>query len=150
MERDVFVAQDASVGLRGVLRSDIRCVQRGDGARIVPPSPTPGGLLTPLTLYAECLERVRSVLVFFSTSGKVNAAVLAELESEVRATVSSAHTAMLPVADVEADLDRIAIMTLPEVAAATASRAMRRWIVAASERLGTASPSRPPGNEARP
>jgi len=106
--------------------------------------------LPSLTLYSECLERVRSVLVFFSTTGKVNAAVLAELESEVRATVSSAHVAMLPLADVEADLDRIAAMTLPEVAAATASRAMRRWIEIASERIGPPIPPRPHGEEARP
>jgi hypothetical protein len=107
-------------------------------------------LLTSLTLYSECLERVRSVLVFFSTTGKVNAAVLAELESEVRATVSSAHAAMLPIADVDADLERIAAMTLPEVAAATASRAMRRWIVTASERIGAPMPPPLPGEEARP
>lgn len=91
--------------------------------------------MTSLTPYSECLERVRSVLVFFATTGRANAAVLAELESEVRATVSAARVALLPTEDVEADLDRLAAVTLPEVAAGTASRMMRGWIVMASQRL---------------
>ena len=88
-----------------------------------------------LTPYSECLERVRSVLVFFATTGRANAAVMAELESEVRATVSAARVALLPIEDVEADLDRLAAMTLPEIAAGSASRMMRGWLVIASQRF---------------
>jgi hypothetical protein len=100
--------------------------------------------LTSLTPYSECLERVRSVLVFFATTGRANAAVLAELESEVRATVSAARIALLPVEDVEADLERLAAVTLPEVAAGTASRMMRGWIVMASQRLNGTDPTAHP------
>jgi hypothetical protein len=94
-----------------------------------------GGLLTSLTPYSECLERVRSVLVFFGATGRANAAVLAELESEVRATVSAARVALLPIEDVEADLDRLAALILPEGPAANASRMMRGWLTMASERM---------------
>jgi hypothetical protein len=95
----------------------------------------PGGRLPSLTPYSECLERVKSVLVFFAATGRANAAVLAELESEVRATVSAARTAVVPSADVETDLDRIASVTLPEMPASTASRMMRRWAAMAFERI---------------
>jgi hypothetical protein len=90
---------------------------------------------TARNFYSESLERVRSVLVFFATPGRANAAVLAELESEVRVTVSAARMALLPIDDVQADLDRIAALTLPEVAAGTASRMMRGWLAMASERM---------------
>ena len=90
--------------------------------------------MTSLTPYSECLERVRSVLVFFATTGRANAAVMAELESEVRATVSAARVTLLPIEDVEADLDRLAAMTLPEIAAGSASRMMHSWLVIASQR----------------
>ena len=88
-----------------------------------------------LTPYFECLERVRSVLVFFAATGAANSAVLAELESEVRATVSAARFAILPIEDVQADLDQLAAAALPESAAASASRMMRGWLVMASERM---------------
>ena len=91
--------------------------------------------MTSLTPYSECLERVRSVLVFFAASGRGNTAVLAELESEVRATVSAARVALLPIDDVEADLDRLAAVTLPEGPAGNAARIMRGWIAMASERM---------------
>ena len=91
--------------------------------------------MTSLAPYSECLERVRSVLVFFATTGRANAAVLAELESEVRATLSAARVALLPIEDVQADLERVAALTLPEFAAGTASRMMRGWLVMASERM---------------
>ena len=97
--------------------------------------------LTSLTPYSECLERVRSVLVFFATTGRANAAVLAELESEVRATVSASRVALLPIEDVEADLDRLAAVTLPEGPAANASRIMRGWIAMASQRPTPDEPS---------
>jgi hypothetical protein len=90
--------------------------------------------------YAECLECVRSVLVFFGTTGKVNAAVLAELESEVRATVSAASAALLTIDDVKNDLDRLATNTLPEGPAATASRLMSAWVVMASQRSSADRP----------
>jgi hypothetical protein len=112
--------------------------------------PTQGESLSTLTPYSECLERVRSVLVFFSTTGRVNAAVLAELESEVRATLSSARVALLPVEDVEADLERVAMITLPEVAAATATRMMRGWLVMASERMYVERSPDEPGESERP
>lgn len=75
------------------------------------------------------------MLVFFATTGRANAAVLAELESEVRATLTAARVALLPMEDVQADLERVAALTLPEVAAGTASRLMRGWLVMASERM---------------
>ncbi len=85
--------------------------------------------------YSECLERVRSVLVFFATTGAANAAVLAELESEVRFAVGSARTALVPVEDVRADLDRLATVTLPSSTAMTASRLMNSWAVMAFDRM---------------
>ena len=91
--------------------------------------------MPPPTPYAECLERVRSVLVFFATTGRANAAVLAELESEVRSTLSASRVALVQVDEVQADLERVATSTLPEVAAATASRMMQRWLLLAVERL---------------
>jgi hypothetical protein len=115
------------------------------GRRLVscqPLNPTPGGCLTVLTPYSECLERVRSVLVFFAATGKANAAVLAELESEVRATVSASRLAYVAIDDVYADLERLATITLPEVAAASASRMMRGWA-----EVATANPSAAPPRE---
>lgn len=106
--------------------------------------------MSPLTPYSECLERVRSVLVFFATTGRANAAVLAELESEVRSTLSASRVALLPIEDVEADLDRVALLTLPEVAAATASRLMRGWLVMASERMNLESPASDAGESDQP
>jgi hypothetical protein len=105
--------------------------------------------LTSLTPYSECLERVRSVLVFFAASGKGNTAVLAELESEVRATVSAARIEMLPIEDVEADLDGLAAVTLPEGPAANASRIMRGWIAFASGRSSAGPFGRDPDDAAR-
>jgi hypothetical protein len=115
----------------------------------VPRIPTLGGSLTSLTPYSECLERVRSVLVFFAATGKGNTAVLAELESEVRATVSAARVAVLPIEDVEADLDRLAAVTLPEGPAANASRIMRGWIAFASGRMDAAPVNRDPDDAPR-
>jgi len=106
--------------------------------------------LTLLTPYSECLERVRSVLVFFATTGRANAAVLAELESEVRATVSAARVAVLTTDDVAADLDRLASMTLPAAQANSASRLMRTWIALASERMNGERPPRVPGDAPPP
>lgn len=85
-----------------------------------------------VTPYAECLERVRSVLVFFTATGRVNAAVLAELESEVRATVRASRLARLSLIDVEHDVERLAAGTLPASSASSAVRAMRGWITMAS------------------
>jgi hypothetical protein len=98
--------------------------------------------------YTECLECVRSVLVFFGTTGKVNAAVLAELESEVRTTVSAARAALLTTDDVLTDLDRLAANTLPEGPAATASRLMSTWVSMATERLDADRPTRDDGGRA--
>jgi hypothetical protein len=103
--------------------------------------PTPGGLLTSLTPYSESLERVRSVLVFFAATGSANAAVLAELESEVRIAVSAARAALLPAAEVHADLDRVARVTLPPSSAASASRLMNGWAMLAFERAARRSAS---------
>jgi hypothetical protein len=72
--------------------------------------------------------------VFFSATGRANAAVLAELESEVRSTAATARAAGLQSEDVVADLDRLATTTLPASAAASASRAMRGWIANRAER----------------
>ena len=102
--------------------------------------------MTSLVPYSECLERVRSVLVFFATTGRANAAVLAELESEVRATLSAARVALLSIEDGVADLERVAALTLPEFAAGTASRMMRGWLVMASERMNH-QPSPDEGSE---
>lgn len=90
--------------------------------------------MTSLTPYSESLERVRSVLVFFAATGSVNAAVLAELESEVRSTVNAARSELVPVEDVRADLDRLASVTLPASTAATASRLLNGWAVMAFDR----------------
>jgi hypothetical protein len=98
-------------------------------------------LLTSLTPYSECLERVRSVLVFFAATGRGNTAVLAELESEVRLTVSAARVALLSIDDVEEDLDQLAANTLPEGPAGMASRLMRAWVAMASGRV-SAEPQR--------
>jgi len=103
-------------------------------------------LLTTLTPYSECLERVQSVLVFFAASGPANAAVLAELESEVRATLSAARVALLSIDDVEKDLDQLAAKILPEGPASTASRMMRAWIVMASGRVNAEPPPRAEGD----
>lgn len=102
--------------------------------------------MTSLTPYSECLERVRSVLVFFATTGRANAAVLAELESEVRSTVSASRVALVHVDDVQADLDRIAAATLPEMAAVSASRMMQRWLAMAFERMPVDDPPHEPGD----
>src|SRR5829696_3142391 len=96
--------------------------------------PTTEPSLTSLTPYSESLERVRSVLVFFAATGSANSAVLAELESEVRIAVSAARMALLPIEDVQADLDRLATLTLPASTAAAAARLMRGWVVVAFER----------------
>ena len=95
---------------------------------------TPEVWLTSLTPYSESLERVRSVLVFFAVTGAANAAVLAELESEVRVAVRAARIGLLPLQDVEADLDRLASVTLPPSTAASASRLMCGWATLAYER----------------
>jgi hypothetical protein len=94
----------------------------------------PEAWLTSLTPYSESLERVRSVLVFFAATGAANAAVLAELESEVRTAVTAARTALLPIQDVQSDLDRLASVTLPASTAASASRLMSGWATMAFER----------------
>src|SRR5688572_25253165 len=97
--------------------------------------------LTSLTPYSESLERVRSVLVFFAATGPANAAVLAELESEVRVAVSAARAALLPVEEVHADLDRVAMITLPLSSAAAASKLMNGWATLAFERTPIRSAS---------
>ena len=103
--------------------------------------------MTPLTPYSESLERVRSVLVFFAVTGPANAAVLAELESEVRAATSAGRQALLPIDAIQSDLERLATMTLVESAASAASRMMVGWASTAYERVA----SRPPrSDEARP
>lgn len=106
--------------------------------------------MTSLTPYPECLERVRSVLVFFAATSRGNTAVLAELESEVRATLSAARVALLSIDDVEKDLDQLAAKTLPEGPASTASRMMRAWIVMASGRMTAEGPPRTDGDTAAP
>ena len=102
--------------------------------------------MTPVTPYSECLERVRSVLVFFAATGRGNTAVLAELESEVRLTVSAARVALLSTDDVEKDLDQLAANTLPEGPAGTASRLMRAWVAMASGRVSAEPPRRADGD----
>jgi len=92
--------------------------------------------------YSECLERVRSVLVFFAATGRANAAVLAELESEVRTTVAVARHARVDMDGIQADLDRLADTTLAPSAAASASRMMRGWVNNAPERPGHTTPTR--------
>ena len=97
-------------------------------------TPTPGALLTSLPPYSESLERVRSVLVFFAATGPANAAVLAELESEVRIAVAAARVAHVPIQDVQADLDRLATITLPPSTAESASRLLIGWVAMAVQR----------------
>lgn len=106
--------------------------------------------MTALTPYSECLERVQSVLVFFAASGRTNGAVLAELEFEVRATVSAARIALLSIDDLERDLDQLAAKTLPEGPASSAARMMRAWIVMASGRMDPGPRSRADGDNATP
>jgi hypothetical protein len=77
---------------------------------------------------------VRSVLVFFAATGRANAAVLTELEFEVRSTIATARDARLDMKDVETDLDRLADTTLPASAAASASRTMRGWLTNPADR----------------
>lgn len=98
------------------------------------------------TPYPESLERVRSVLVFFAATGSANAAVLAELESEVRAAVGAARRCALREVEVHADLEKLATLTLPASAAANASRLMSRWVAMAFDRLQAAQSQ----EEARP
>jgi hypothetical protein len=68
------------------------------------------------------------VLVFFAATGRANAAVLTELEFEVRSTIEAAQHARIDITGMEADLDRLATTTLPPSAAASASRTMRGWV----------------------
>lgn len=89
------------------------------------------------TPYPESLERVRSVLVFFAATGSANAAVLAELESEVRIAVGAACRSLLGEAEVQSDLERLATLTLPASAAANAARLMSSWVSMAFDRLQT-------------
>ena len=96
------------------------------------------------TPYSECLERVRSVLVFFAATGRANAAVLTELEFEVRSTIDAAHHAGVDIKGIEADLDRLADTTLPPSAAASASRMMRGWVSNAPEDTTHRSATRGP------
>ena len=84
------------------------------------------------------------MLVFFAATGRANAAVLTELEFEVRSTIEAAQHAHVDIAGVEADLDRIADTTLPPSAAASASRMMRGWVSNAPEDTPHPSPSRGP------
>ena len=108
--------------------------------------------MTSLTPYSESLERVRSVLVFFATTGAANAAVLAELESEVRIATAAARQARLALPDFQADLDRMAAVTLPSAAAASASRLMAGWAASAFARMpgGRSEPGAGRDGEARP
>jgi hypothetical protein len=103
--------------------------------------------LTPLTPYSESLERVRSVLVFFAVTGPANAAVPAELESEVRAATIAGRQALMPLDAMQSDLTRLAAMTLVESAATAAARMMAAWAAAAYERVGSRAPR---SDEARP
>ena len=104
--------------------------------------------MTLLTPYSESLERVRSVLVFFAATGPANAAVLAELESEIRVAVLAARAALLTAEEVRADLDRVAAVTLPSSSAAAASRLMNGWAALAFERATRRPASEP--DERRP
>ena len=99
------------------------------------------------TPYPESLERVRSVLVFFAATGSANAAVLAELESEVRLAVGAARRALLGESEVQSDLERLATLTLPASGAANASRLMNSWVSMTFERLQAAARGQ---EEARP
>jgi len=101
--------------------------------------------LTSLTPYSESLERVRSVLVFFAATGAANSAVLAELESEVRIAVAAARIAVLPIDDVQSDLERLAGVTLPASTAASAARLMRGWVALALDRAHQSLPPDTPG-----
>ena len=69
--------------------------------------------------------------MFFAATGRANAAVLTELEFEVRSAIEAAQQARVDLKGVEADLDRLADTTLPPSAAASASRTMRGWVSAA-------------------
>lgn len=91
--------------------------------------------MTSLTPYSESLERVRSVLVFFSATGPANAAVLAELESEVRAATTAGRHMFLSLEAIQGDLDQLAVATLADSAASVASRMMARWAEAAFDRV---------------
>ena len=84
------------------------------------------------------------MLVFFAATGRANAAVLTELESEVRSTIEAAQRACVDIKGVEADLDRLADTTLPPSAAASASRTMRGWVSNAPDDTAHASPSHGP------
>lgn len=103
--------------------------------------------MTSLTPYSDSLERVRSVLVFFSTTGPANAAVLAELESEVRAATIAGRQMLMPLDSIQDDLNQLATATLVDSAASVASRVMALWAEAAFARV-----SRRPrdSSEARP
>jgi hypothetical protein len=90
--------------------------------------------LTSLTPYSESLERVRSVLVFFAATGPANAAVLAELESEVRLATFAGRQMALSVDEIRADLQRLASVTLVESSATAASRMMTAWAATAYQR----------------
>lgn len=90
--------------------------------------------MSPQVPYPESLERVRSVLVFFAATGSANAAVLAELESEVRLAVGAARRSALGEPEVQSDLERLATLTLPASTAANASRLMVGWVSMAFER----------------
>lgn len=105
--------------------------------------PTGAPLNSP-TPYSECLERVRSVLVFFAATGRANATVLTELEFEVRSAIATARDAHLDIEDVATDLDRLADTTLPPSAAASASRTMRGWVTNAPVWPSTSVPMNEP------
>ena len=106
-----------------------------------------GGPLTSLTPYSESLERVRSVLMFFAATGPANAAVLAELESEVRLATFAGRQMALPVDAIQTDLQQLALATLVESPASAAARMMAAWAATAYQRPA----ARPAdGGEARP
>jgi hypothetical protein len=84
------------------------------------------------------------VLVFFAATGRANAAVLTELEVEVRSAIEAAQHARVDIEGVEADLDRLADTTLPPSAAASASRMMRGWVSNVPEDTTHRRPSRGP------
>ena len=103
--------------------------------------------MTSLTPYSESLERVRSVLVFFAATGPANAAVLAELESEVRLATFAGRQMAFPIEAIQSDLHHLASVTLVESSASAASRMMAAWAGTAYQR-GAARPSAI--DEARP
>src|SRR5687768_2541948 len=106
-----------------------------------------GGPLTSLTPYSESLERVRSVLVFFAATGPANAAVLAELESEVRLATFAGRQIALPVDAIQTDLHHLASVTLVESSASAASRMMAAWAATAYQR---STPHAAGADEVRP